>query len=169
VPESVALTEQGSTLSFGDPATVIYEPTQARGTVLKLTVLGVRAGRLADFGSFLLDDTYKRKADYYYARVRVQNVGEGDVGGVPVPLWGVNRANTLLPPVNFTTTFPKCPTKPLPAKFGPGTRLDTCLVFLSPNRGGLESVSYRPSQEFDPVTWTGPVQKPAATPKKKKR
>ena len=41
----------------------------------------------------------------------MKNVGEGDVGGVPVPLWGVNDANTLLPAVNFTTSFKKCPSQ----------------------------------------------------------
>ena len=45
--------------------------------------------------------------------------------------------------------------------------MNTCLVYLSPKRGALESVSYRPSQEFNPITWTGTITKPAA-PKKKK-
>jgi hypothetical protein len=44
--------------------------------------------------------------------------------------------------------------------------VNTCLVYLSPKRGALESVSYRPSQEFNPITWTGTITKPAA-PKKK--
>ena len=37
-----------------------------------------------------------------------------------MPLWGVNEANTLLPAVNFTTSFKPCPSQPLPAKFAPG-------------------------------------------------
>jgi hypothetical protein len=175
VPDGVDLTKQGAELSFGDTGTVIFEAAQGRGSVLQLTVKGVQQGTLSDFKGFILDDAYKQKASYYYATVQVKNVGEGDVGGVGVPLWGVNASNTLLPAVNFTTGFAKCPTKPLPAKFGPGATLDTCLVYLSPDRGSLDAVSYRPTQEFDPITWTGQISKPTpapstkATPKKKKK
>ena len=168
VPETVDLTEQGSELSFNDPARVIFESIQNKGTVLELTVRGVQQGRLSDFKSFIFDDPYKKKANYYYAKVQVKNVGEGDVGGVAVPLWGVNAADTLLPAVNFTTTFKPCPSRPLPAKFPAGATMDTCLVYLSPNKGTLEAVSYRPSQQFNPITWTGTVAPPAAPPKKPK-
>ena len=172
VPDGTELTDQGTELSFGDTGTVIFESAPGRGSVLQLTVKGVKQGSLTDFKGFILDDAYKQKAAYYYATVQVKNVGEGDVGGVGVPLWGVNSANTLLPAVNFTTSFAKCPSKALPAKFGPGATLDTCLVYLSPDKGALKAVSYRPTQEFDPITWTGEITKPTptkkATPKKKK-
>jgi hypothetical protein len=169
VPEGTDLTEQGSKLSFGDPATVIFEPAEGRGTVLQLTVTSVEQGSLDDFKGFILDDSYKQKASYYYATVTVKNVGEGDVGGVGVPLWGVNSANTLLPAVNFTTGFKPCSSKPLPRSFPKDATLSTCLVYLSPDKGTLEAVSYRPSQEFDPVTWTGDITAPSPTPKKKTR
>ena len=68
-----------------------------------------REGKLSDFKGFILDDKYKKQAHYYYVQVKVENVGEGDVGGVPVPLWGVNGDNTLLPAVNFTTDLPQVP------------------------------------------------------------
>jgi len=167
VPAGTTVTDQGSKLKIGDVATVIYEPAQGRGTVLRLRVTSVTKGSLADFKGFILDDAYKQKASYYYARVAVRNVGEGDVGGAGVPLWGVNSANTLLPAVNFTTSFKPCPTKPLPKKFPKGATLSTCLVYLSPDKGTLESVSYRPSQEFDPITWSGTISTPKATPTKK--
>jgi hypothetical protein len=167
VPAGAELTDQGGKLAYGDPATVIYESAQGPGTVLRLTVKSVRKGSLADFKGFILDDAYKQKASYYYADVQVKNVGEGDVGGIGVPLWGVNAANTLLPPVNFTTSFKPCPSKPLPKKFATGASLSTCLVFLSPDRGTLEAVSYRPSQEFNPITWTGDLTTPKPTPKAK--
>jgi hypothetical protein len=167
VPDSVDLTDPGGKMSFAQPATVIFEPTRATGTVLQLTVKSVQKGSLADFKGFILDDAYKQNADYYYAEVQVKNVGEGDVGGVPVPLWGVNSANTLLPAVNFTTSFAKCPSRPLPKPFAAGATLDTCLVYLSPDKGDLEAVSYRPSQEFNPITWTGAITTPAPSPTKK--
>lgn len=167
VPDGTSVTDQGSKLSYGETGTVIFEPSQGRGTVLQLTVKSVKQGSLGDFKGFILDDSYKQKASYYYATVSVKNVGEGDVGGVGVPLWGVNAANTLLPAVNFTTSFKACPTKPLPKSFPKGATLSTCLVYLSPDKGKLVSVSYRPSQEFNPITWTGDIATPKPTPTKK--
>ncbi len=170
LPAGVSLTEQGSDLSFGDTATVEWQPDQTRSAVLALTVTGARRGALEDFRGFILDDRYKKKAHYYYVDVRVRNVGGDDVGGRPVPLWGVNGDNTLLPPVNFTTTFKPCASTPLPKKFVPGQRVRTCLVYLSPDQGSLDAVSYRPEQSFDPIEWTGTVAKPAPgkQPKPKK-
>jgi hypothetical protein len=147
---------------------VVFETTGKRGTVLQLTVRGVRHGTRSDFKGFILDDAYKRNADYFYATVTVKNLGPGDVGGVPVPLWGVDAANTLLPAVSFTTGFAPCPSKSLPARFATGASLTTCLVYLSPGRGKLTSLSYRPSQLVNPITWTGTVaaaQKSKPTPK----
>ncbi len=160
VPEGVSVTAQGSGLAFGDSATVVFEPDQKRDTVLQLTVDSARQANLDDFEGFILDSDYKKKANYFYVKVSVENVGEGDVGGAPVPLWGVNADNTLLPAVNFTTKFKPCTSMPLPKKFKPGDTLDTCLVYLSPDAGRLESVSFRPDQAFDPIEWTGDVKPP---------
>ena len=165
VPAGTELTAPGSTLSFGAPATVVFEPKRGRGTVLQLTVRAVRQGRVSDFAGFILDDPYERNAAYYYAAVSVKNIGQGVVGGVPVPLWGVNDANTLLPAVSFTTRYPRCPSRALPARFAPAASLSTCLVYLSPRRGRLTSVSYRPSQQADPITWTGDIAAPTPTRK----
>lgn len=168
VPEGVEVTAQGADLEFGDSAVVAFEPDQKRSTLLGLTVKSARKGRLEDFKGFILDDPYKRKANYYYVKVGVENVGEGDVGGSPVPLWGVNGENTLLPAVNFTTEFKECASTPLPKKFEAGDTIDTCLVYLSPDNGSLEAVSFRPDQAFDPIEWTGEI-KPAKKDEPKKK
>lgn len=170
VPEGVEVTAQGSDLEFGDSAVVVFEPDQKRSTLLGLTVKSARKGRLADFKGYVLDDAYTRKASYYYVKVTVENVGDGDVGGSPVPLWGVNGENTLLPAVSFTTDFKRCASTPLPKKFEEGDSVDTCLVYLSPDKGALEAVSFRPDQAFDPIEWTGEIKPPEKDePKKKKK
>ena len=170
VPEGVEVTAQGSDLDFGDSAVVVFEPDQKRSTLLGLTVKSARKGRLADFKGYVLDDPYTRKASYYYVKVSVENVGEGDVGGSPVPLWGVNGENTLLPAVSFTTEFKQCASTPLPKKFEEGDSVDTCLVYLSPDKGALEAVSFRPDQAFDPIEWTGEIKPPKKDqPKKNKK
>jgi hypothetical protein len=160
VPEGVEVTAQGSDLDFGETATVVFEPNQKKSTLLDLTVKGARKGRLSDFEGFILDDAYKRKANYFYVKVGVENVGEDNVGGSPIPLWGVNEENTLLPAVNFTTAFKPCASTPLTKKFESGDSLDTCLVYLAPDKGSLESLSFRPDQAFDPIEWTGEVKPP---------
>lgn len=166
VPQSVSLTDVGADLSFGDTAAVIYEPDQKSGTVLKLTVEDATAGTVKDFKGFILDK-YTKKATPYYVDVKVENVGEGQVGRTPVPLWGVDAENTLLPAATFTTPFKKCPSEQLPKKFGSGDTFSTCLVFLAPDHGKLQAVSFRPNQEFDPITWTGDIATEKAKGKKK--
>jgi hypothetical protein len=168
VPDGVEVTAQGSDLEFGETATVVFEPNQKKSTLLDLTVKDARKGRLSDFEGFILDDDYKRKANYFYVKVAVENVGDKNVGGSPVPLWGVNEENTLLPAVNFTTAFKPCASTPLPKKFKSGDSVDTCLVYLAPDKGSLESLSFRPDQAFDPIEWTGEVQPPKAEKKPKK-
>lgn len=168
VGEDVSLTDVGADLSFGDAATVIYEPDRKRGTVLELTVTKATQGSMNDFRSFILDD-YTKAATPYYVDVTVKNVGEGGVGGTPVPLWGVDSENTLLPAASFTTNFPKCESEPLPKKFHAGDRIKTCLVYLAPDGGTMEAVSFRPNQAFDPIQWTGDIATPKPEPKNSKK
>lgn len=164
VPTGVELTEVGADLAFGDSATVLYEPNQKQGTVLELTVKKAVKGNLKDFGGFILDD-YTKSSTPYYVDVTVKNVGEGKVGGSVVPLWGVDARNTLLPAATFTTTFRRCPSARLPEKFAPDATFSTCLVYLAPDKGTMEAVSFRPNQEFDPIVWTGDIATPSPSPK----
>ncbi|HET7534401.1 MAG TPA: hypothetical protein VFJ83_14705 [Nocardioidaceae bacterium] len=168
VPETVELTDVGADLAFGDPATVIHEPDQKSGTVLELTVKKATEGTIKDFSGFILDD-YTRTSTPYYVDVTVKNVGEGTLAGGAVPLWGVDAKNTLLPPASFTTTFDRCPSEPLPQKFEPEASFSTCLVFLAPDKGTMEAVSFRPNQEFDPIRWTGEITTPKPAPKKSEK
>lgn len=172
VPEGVALTEGGDELDFGTSATVVFEPNQQRGTVLELTVEKVQQGSIKDFSGFIVNSTIK-SATPYYVDVAVENLGQGDVGEFGVPLYGVDDRNVLLQPSTFTTSFAKCASQPLPNKFEGGDKFDSCLVYLAPKHGSLESVSFRPTQDFDPIVWTGKfakpkTDKPAKSEKKKK-
>ncbi len=166
VPTGVELTAPGTQLSFGERANVAFEGARNRRTVLQLSVRRVQQGRVSDFAGFILPDRYRRRAAYYYATVAVRNVGTGDVGGTAVPLLGVSSANTLLPPVSFTTRFARCPSQRLPARFPPGASETSCLVYLALNGTRLTGVSYRPSQGFNPITWTGAIERPPTPPRK---
>lgn len=157
VPADVAITEPGTQLTFGDTATVAYQ-FKDQGTVLDLTVDSAKQGSLDDFAGFSLDDPYTKRGNYYYVRVTVKNAGEAELSDVAVPLWGISDKDTLLQPVEFKSSFDKCPTEALPSGFAPGDEFKTCLVYLSPDHGALDGVSYRPTTDYTPIEWHGDVK-----------
>jgi hypothetical protein len=159
------LTLEGTALDFGESAVVRHHAGRRETTLLSLTVRSARQGRLSDLSGFDLSDPYTRNASYYYVQVRVENVGQNRVGPFEVPLRGVSDANTLLPPVLLEADFPPCRTQPVPRGFEPAATLDTCLVFLSPDKGALVGVSYRPTTDYDPIMWTGQVAPPRPKPR----
>lgn len=157
VPEDEDITPPGAQLAFGDSATVAHElPDQE--AKLDLRVDSAVQGALKDFQGFQLDDPYKKRGNYYYVRVMAKNTGKKAVGGFPVPLWGISGDNTLLRAVKFESSFAKCPTEPLPKKLEPKQSFKTCLVYLAPDKGELEGVSYRPTEDVAPIEWRGPVK-----------
>jgi hypothetical protein len=171
VPAGLELTKPGSELKFGEKALVAYEPNADRSTVLEMTVTGATQGAIADLGSYVLDDRTKASTPYY-VDVAVKNVGDGDVGQTPIPLWAVDNANTLIQASSFTNSFSRCPSTPLPTTFAPNATVTTCLVYLVPDHGTLTGLSYRPLQAVAPVIWKGtvtPVTPPAPVKKNKKK
>jgi hypothetical protein len=171
-PAGVELTKAGAELKFGEKATVAYEPNPERNTVLELTVNSATEGTIGDLGTYVLDDRTKESTPYY-VDVTVTNVGDGDVGQTPIPLWAVDNANTLIQASSFTNSFDRCPSTPLPTTFAPNATVTTCLVYLVPDHGKLTGVSFRPLQAVAPIVWKGDVT-PAATaapttPKKTKK
>jgi hypothetical protein len=155
-PSTTPLTRQGARLAFGDTATVAYRSRGEQKTLLALAVHGARKGSVRDFAGFVLD-RYTQSSTPYYVDVSVHNLGGATVGHGPVPLWGVDARDRLLPPAAFATNFDPCPSRELPARFAPGDRLSTCLVFLAPDHGTLRAVNFRPSQQFRPIVWRGQV------------
>lgn len=171
VPEGVTLTEPGTELAFGETATVAYEPNTQRSSVIELTVTSVRTGKIADLAGYDLQPR-ARASRPYYVRARVSNVGDGDLSRAAVPLYAVDSRNALILPSSFNNTFERCPSTPIPAGFTEGESMTGCLVYLVPEGGTLEAMSYRPLQAFEPVTWTGtiaPVEKAEKKSKKGKK
>jgi hypothetical protein len=169
VPDGVKLTAYGTELKFGETATVVYAPNDQRKTVLDLTVLSVAQGTIADLSSYSLEDRTKASTPYY-VRVSVKNVGTGDVGKTPVPLFLVDNRNTLISRSSFEQApFKKCPSVALPATFGPQATLNTCLLFLAPDHGTITGISFRAVQANAPIVWKGVVKTPALPKKTTKK
>jgi hypothetical protein len=169
VPEGVELTAAGSQLAVDDLATVAYEVRQGVVGVLDITVTRIEKTTFKEsFVGWDLDPG-QRKANPYFVRATITNRGETDLGGRRPPLYIVDGTNTLVEPTTFASTFPPCEPGTFPKKFPNGKSVKVCLVFLSPNKGELTAVSFRPTQDFDPITWTGELQapKPPKPPKGK--
>jgi hypothetical protein len=173
VPAGVTLTKAGTALPFGQTATVAYEQNAQRSSVLELTVDSVQKGRIADLGAYQLDATSK-KSTPYYAHVRAKNVGTGDLSHAIAPAYAVDSTNALVQAVTFNNSFTKCPSTSLPNGFTAGKSASLCLAYLIPAGRTLVQMSYRPLQQYEPITWKGtikpvPTAKPTKKPKKPKK
>lgn len=160
VPDGVSLTAPGSELRVDEAAVVAWEPRQQLVGVLDLTVTRLERTSFAEsFQGWQLDAATRRHSPFF-VRATLTNTGETDLGGRAVPLYALAANNTLVEASSFKTNFEPCPGNGVfPEKFGPGATKDVCLVYLVPHRGELTAVSFRPDQDFDPITWTGPIQK----------
>lgn len=160
VPEGVELTEQGSVLSVGDSATVAYEPRQGKVGALEITVTSMEKASFDLFVGWEITPQIKKTAPYF-VRARVTNVGDTDLGskkGVePVPLYAVDDQNRLIESSIFSGSFKPCQSGVFPEKFRNGDSVKACMVYLTPDKGDLNAVSFRPTQEFNPIIWEGKV------------
>jgi hypothetical protein len=167
VENGVELTPQGSELAVGDTASVAYEPRQGLVGVLDIKV--TRLEKTTFKKSFVGWDlnAQDRKKSPYFVRATVTNRGATQLGGRPAPLYVVDGTNALLEATPFASEFTPCSPRVFPEKFGPGKTVKVCLVYLAPNGGDLVAVSFRPTQDYDPITWTGELKSPRP-PKKDK-
>ncbi len=157
VPEGVELTDQGSTLAVGDTATVAYEPRQDRVGAMDIKVTSLEKASFDQFVGWELTPEIKSTSPYF-VRATVTNVGDTDLGGRPVPLYVVDGENRLIESSLFTGAFKPCEGASFPQKFKSGDTLKACMVYLAPGKGDLTAVSFRPSQEFNPIIWEGEVE-----------
>jgi hypothetical protein len=156
VPEGVSLTEPGTTLDIGQPASVVYEAGHQRTSVLTVTVEKVVVGSMKrDFKSFALEPGQLRSTPYY-ATATVRNAGPGQLGRASVPLYGYDSTNTYFPASPIVGELDVCTGGPLPASFGPRASGRTCLVFIVGRGVTLEAVELRPYEGFEPIRWTVP-------------
>ncbi len=167
VPEGVEVTEPGTALDVGATATVRYQVRQGIVGVLdiKVTRLEKTSFKESFVGWGLSEETQKAKP--YFVRATILNRGESDLGRRPVPLYIVDGANTLVEATSFASSFRPCEPGTFPKSFPAGSTTKVCLVYLAPDKGDLTAVSFRPSQEDAPITWTGELKQPKP-PKKDK-
>ena len=100
----------------------------------------------------------------------VRNLGKSNLSGVPVPLYLLDERETLLQASTFRgAVHRRARARPLPAKFTHGNKASVCLVYFAPDHGKLVAISFRPTEDFDAITWEGQVVGGGGRQHKKKR
>jgi hypothetical protein len=163
--DGVRLTPQGTRLKLGDAARVSWQPDQHRTGVIAVTVDGLFKVPISTFSAWRLDPDTRRSTPYF-VQVTVRNLGKSDLSHVPVPLYLLDQRGTLLQASTFRAKFTPCPSRPLPPTFATGDKAEACLVYFVPQHGKLVSITFRPSEGFDAITWTGHVVAGAKRPRK---
>jgi hypothetical protein len=158
--QGVALTAPGTDLNLGQPAKVSWQPSQKKTGVLKVAVTQLQRVPIGVFHDWRLDSA-TRQSTPYFVHVEVANLGRSDLSQVPVPLYLLDRRNTLLQASTFRAQFAACPSRPLPDHFTHGKKARVCLVYFAPQHGKLAAVSFRPTQDFEAITWHGKLTKPS--------
>lgn len=153
----VIMTEPGAQLSLGQDATVAWQPRQGLVGTVRIRVERIERTTFArSFRDWRVD---KATASYtpYLVRASLTNLAANDPGGQAVPLYGQSAAGALVEPASFRTTFKPCHPSTLPTPFATGSTTTACLVYLVPNGGELVGVAFRPTEDFQPIVWSGPV------------
>ena len=160
MPDGVELTAQGTELEVGETATVAYEPRQDEVGALDITVTRLEKASLRRlFTGLGARRPRPRRPSPYFVHATVTNVGDTDLGGRrPAALRRRRRQQA-----DRGLDVRRAPSSPARARRSrrssrPATRSTSCLVYLAPDKGDLAAVSFRPTEEFDPITWTGELE-----------
>lgn len=159
VPDGVVVTEPGTELALGASATLAWQPRQEQVGVVEAEVRDVeRTTFERSFSGWQLDDA-TRATTPWFVRVALRNVGEEDLGGRAVPLYGLGSSGRLIQASGFATRFDPCPGNgAFPASFAPGQQGERCLVLLVPEGEELEGVAFRPADAVEAIVWEVPAQ-----------
>ena len=166
VPKGVHLTAPGSELKFDQHAVVAWRPKQQVVGVLKVTVKGAQQVSISRFKQWDLPAATKQSTPYF-VHVQLKNLGRSNLTGYAVPLYVLDKRGVLLESSRFQSTFKPCPSGPFPARFKHGAKKKACLVYFAPKHGSLKAVSFRPTEKFLSIDWTGHVNTPAKKKHKK--
>ena len=152
-------TPPGTELSFGEPATLVWQPSVELTGQLELSVDAVAEQRQSVFEGWLRDDAMQASRPYFVT-VTLTNTGESDLAGQPVPLYLRDETGRLGAPWTLGGDFTACQSGPLPTPFDAGATDEMCLVYLVPDGGRVRDLVFEPTEGYDPISWTGDVTAP---------
>ncbi len=145
-------TAPGTKLKIGDAAKVRFSANAKKSSMVSLKVTSIGKGQVAALDDFNLDAKTK-KSNVYYVKVSVKNIGDGDLSGLPVLLYGKVSDDLVVPPVEFGSTFKPCDYQPLPKGFKKSKRAIVCIVMFAPKKGNIKAVQFRAADNAEPISW----------------
>lgn len=159
------LTEPGSSLELGEPATFLWQPDKKTEGEAELTVTRIDKASLKAFSGFKLSPEMK-KSTPYFVTMRVTNTGTVGLGGFEPPVF-LDNGSSILYPAARISNFAPCPNRALPKRFKPGKSAKLCMVFLAPAKTELNTIALRPDEKLEQIDWSGDVTKPGQKKGKK--
>lgn len=161
---SVVLAACGSTTKVPQPTRLSFGQSMNVSSSLELTVTGVKAVPVRALARF---PQVKGSDQPYFVYVKVTNIGKTDLGGTEIPLYLQDSHDGLHGFAPMGNTFPACPSRVLPKKFGANASLSTCLIYLLGKGDAATLVSYRPDMTKPAITWSGTISGQPSTPSSK--
>jgi hypothetical protein len=162
--DGVETPQPGDELALGETAPLTWQPKAGLEGQVDVRVDRIDRTTMKEFSSFKLDRAMQRSTPYF-VHVAVKNTGTSNLSGVELPLFLDNGSDVLFPAARITSSFKPCPSQPLPRRFTEGKRARMCLVFLAAEKTRLQAIAMRPTEDAQPITWSGKITRPAQ-PKK---
>lgn len=152
VPAGVTLTQPGTSLALGKPATVVLDLGDGAASAVTVIVDEVRKGTLEDFRFFSLDEQ-SSTATPYYVDLTVRNDGPAGLGGSSLPVLAHSSAETVYPASELVGDFEPCPSSELPGRFLADASAKLCFIYLLPKGESLRTIDLQPSDAASAVRW----------------
>jgi len=148
---SGSLTAPGAHLAFGGPATVGWVPPSQdtgtgahRGIKLRVTVVSIQKGTMADFRNVQLNGT-ERKATPYYVQLRVTALSSTPPpkdSDPAITFTAIDDRGQQQQSITFLGTFSRCDDPMPPKQFVSGKTYESCLAYLIPGGGSIQKVQW---------------------------
>jgi len=148
---SGSLTPPGAQLAFGGPATVGWvPPSQDTGTgahhgiKLRVTVVSIQKGTMADFRNVELNGN-ERNSTPYYVQLRVTALSSTPVPKDSDPattFTAIDDRGQQQQSITFLGTFSRCDDPMPPKQFVSGKTYESCLAYLIPGGGSIQKVQW---------------------------
>ena len=139
---------------------IAWQPRQNLVGVLDINVTRLEKTTFAEsFEGWDVKAEEKKKVTPYFVHATVTNLGETNLSQRLVPLYAVDTADTLVEPTKFTEEFKPCPGGALPRGYFTDDTAEVCMVYLIGDGLELGGVTFRPTEDFDAITWTGEIER----------
>ena len=145
------LTPPGAHLAFGGPATVGWVPPSQdtgtgahRGIKLRVAVVSIQKGTMADFRNVQLNGT-ERKSTPYYVQLRVTALSSTPPpkdSDPAITFTAIDDRGQQQQSITFLGTFSRCDDPMPPKQFVSGKTYQSCRAYLIPGGGSIQKVQW---------------------------